>query len=110
MKTNIDNLVNIAIARRNNKFDPIARVSENEPPFVITKRRFKKWKTVKYEFANSHSAFDKFNETMKKLQNCLNIEIDFKHSDVIKKDISTVSSMFCDFVYVVQVFWRNVKV
>ena len=85
MKNDVDTLVNVAIARRKDKFNPIARISEIEPPFVITKRRFKKWKTVKYEFSSSHSAFDKFNETMEKLQNCLNIEIDFKHSDVIKK-------------------------
>ena len=110
MKANIDNIVNVAITRRNNKFDPIARVSENEPPFVITNRWFKKWKTIKYEFSSSHSAFDKFNETMEKLQKCINIEIDFKHSVVIKKDISPTFAEYCDFVYIVQVFWRNVKV
>jgi hypothetical protein len=110
MKDNIDSIVNVAIARRKDKFDPIARVSENEPPFVITKRWFKKWKTIKYEFSSSHSAFDKFNETMEKLQKCINIEIDLKHSNVIKNDISPSWSEYCDFVYVVQVFWRNVKV
>lgn len=109
MKTNINDLVNVAIARRKDKFNPIARISENEPPFVITKRWFKKWKTVKYEFASSQSAFDKFNETMEKLQKCINIEIDFKHSGVTKKDISPSCSEYYDFVYVVQVFWRNVK-
>ena len=85
MKNNINDLVNVAIARRKDEFNPISRISENEPSFVITKHWFKKWKTVKYEFASSHSAIDKFNETMEKLQNCLNIEIDFKRSVVIKK-------------------------
>jgi hypothetical protein len=109
MKNDIDKLVNVAITRRKDKFDPVSRVSENEPSFVITKHWFKKWKTVKYEFKDSHSAVGKFNETMERLQNCLNIEIDFKRSDVIKNDISTPLSQYCDFVYIVQVFWRNVK-
>jgi hypothetical protein len=110
MKTDIDKLDDVAIVRRKDKFDPVSRVSEYEPRFFITKRWFKKWKTVKYEFKDSYSALDKFNETMKKLQNCLNIEIDLKHSNVIKNDISPSWSEYCDFVYVVQVFWRNVKV
>jgi hypothetical protein len=67
MKDNIDSIVNVAIARRKNKFDPIARVSENEPTFVITQRWFKKWKTVKYEFKSSSSAYEKFNSIMEKL-------------------------------------------
>ena len=109
MKNDIDKLVEVAIARRKNKFDPISRVSENEPPFIITKHWFKKWKTVKYEFKDSYSAFDKFNETMKKLQNCLNIEIDLKRSKVIKYDINPSSARYFDFKYIVQVFWRNIK-
>ena len=35
MKNDIDKLVNVAIARRKNKFNPISRVSENEPRFFI---------------------------------------------------------------------------
>ena len=109
MKTNIDSIVNVAIARRKNKFDPIARVSENEPTFVITQRWFKKWKTVKYEFGSSSTAYEKFNTIMEKLQHCQNIEIDLKHSKVIKHDINPVNARFYDFKYIVQVFWRNVK-
>ena len=109
MKTNIDSIVNVAIARRKNKFDPIARVSENEPTFVITQRWFKKWKTVKYEVECSSTAYEKFNNIMEKLQHCQNIEIDLKRSKVIKRNINPINSMFYDFKYIVQVFWRNVK-
>ena len=109
MKTNIDNIVNVAITRRKNKFDPIARVSENEPMFVITRQWFKKWKTVKYEVEHSSTSYEKFNNIMEKLQHCQNIEIDLKHSKVIKKDISTWAEGCCDHVYIVQVFWRNMK-
>ena len=109
MKDNIDSIVNVAIARRKNKFDPIARVSENEPTFVISRRGFKKWKTVKYEVGCSSTAYEKFNSIMEKLQHCQNIEIDLKCSKVIKFDANPSNAKYFDFKYIVQVFWRNVK-
>jgi hypothetical protein len=109
MKDNIDNIVNVAIARRKDKFNPIARVSENEPTFVITQQWFKKWKTVIYEVESSSTAYEKFNSIMEKLQRCQNIEIDLKHSKVTKKDISNWDEGYGDYKYIVQVFWRNVK-
>jgi hypothetical protein len=109
MKTDIDKLVDIAIARRKDKFDTISRVSEYEPRFFITKRWFKKWKTVKYEFENSSTAYEKFNNIIEKLQHCQNIEIDLKHSKVIKRDVNPFGAKYFDFKYIVQVFWRNVK-
>lgn len=109
MKTDIDKLVDVAIARRKNKFDPVSRVSENEPRFFITKRWFKKWKTIKYEVGCSYTAYEKFNSIMEKLQHCQNIEIDLKRSNVIKCDLNPINAMYYDFKYIVQVFWRNVK-
>ena len=109
MKTDIDKLVDVAIARRKNKFDPISRVSENEPQFFITKRWFKKWKTIKYEFGCSSTAYSKFNNTIEELLRCKNIELDLKRSKVTKKDISHWNNSCCDDKYIVQVFWRNVK-
>lgn len=109
MKNDIDKLVDVAIARRKDKFDPVSRVSEHEPRFFITKRWFKKWKTIKYEFERSCSAYSKFNETIEKLLCCKNIEIDLKRSKVTKKDISTWDDGYTDYKYIVQVFWRNVK-
>lgn len=109
MKVDIDNIVNVAIARRKNKFDPIARVSENEPTFVITQRWFKKWKTVKYEVGCSTTAYEKFNSIMEKLQHCQNIEIDLKRSKIIKFDANPSNAKYFDFKYIIQVFWRNVK-
>lgn len=109
MKNDIDKLVDVAIARRKDKFDPVSRVSEYEPRFFITKRWFKKWKTIKYEFERSCSAYSKFNETIEKLLYCKNIEIDLKRSKVTKKDISTWDDGYTDYKYIVQVFWRNVK-
>ena len=109
MKTDIDKLVDVAIARRKDKFDPVSRVSEYEPRFFITKRRFKKWKTIKYEFGCSSTAYSKFNNTIEELLHCKNIELDLKRSKVTKKDISTWNDSHTDNKYIVQVFWRNVK-
>lgn len=106
-----EELVDVAIARRKDKFDPVSRVSEHEPRFFITKRWFKKWKTIKYEFDYSHScsAYSKFNETIDKLLYCKNIEIDLKRSKVTKKDISTWNDGLSYNKYIVQIFWRNIK-
>ena len=109
MKNDIDKLVDVAITRRKDKFDPISRVSEHEPRFFITKHRFKKWKTIKYEFEFASSAYSRFNDTIDKLLYCKNIEIDLKRSKVIKKDISHWNESYCDNKYIVQVFWRNTK-
>jgi hypothetical protein len=109
MKNDIDKLVDVAIARRKDKFDPISRVSEYEPQFFITKRWFKKWKTIKYEFEVAYSAYSKFNEIIKNLSYCKNIEIDLKQSKVTKKVISTWNDCYNDNKYIVQVFWRNIK-
>lgn len=109
MKNDIDTLVNVAIARRKDKFDPVSRVSENEPRFFITKHWFKKWKTIKYEFEYSTFAYSKFNDIIEKLLHCKNIEIDLKRSKDTKKDISTWNDCHNDNKYVVQVFWRNIK-
>jgi hypothetical protein len=46
---------------------------------------------------------------MEKLQHCQNIEIDLKHSKVIKFDANPWDAKYYDFKYIVQVFWRNVK-
>ena len=109
MKNDIDKLVDVAIARRKDKFDPVSKASEYEPRFFITKHWFKTWKTIKYEFERSCSAYSKFNETIEKLLCCKNIEIDLKRSKVTKKDISTWNDSHTDNKYIVQVFWRNVK-
>ena len=109
MKNDIDKLVDVAIARRKDEFDSVSRVSEYEPQFFITKHWFKKWKTIKYEFESSSSAYSKFNEIIEKLLYCKNIEIDLKRSKVLKLDTNPYSARFFEFKYIVQVFWRNVK-
>lgn len=113
MEANIDSTVDIAITRQRNKFNrnkfnPIAKVSEDEPSFVITRHWFKKWKTIRYETGNSSTAYDKFNSIMESLQRCQNIEIDLKRSKVIKTDINPSFAYAYAFKYVVQIFWRNV--
>lgn len=109
MQNDIDKLVDVAIARRKDKFDPVSRLSEYEPRFFITKRLFKKWKTIKYEFGCSSTAYSKFNNTIEELLHCKNIEIDLKRSKIIKFDANPSSARYFDFKYIVQVFWRNVK-
>ena len=113
MEASIDNTVDIAITRQRikfnrNKFNPIAKVSEDEPSFVITRHWFKKWKTIRYEINNSTTAYDKFNNIMESLQRCQNIEIDLKRSKVIKIDTNPCFACNYAFKYIVQIFWRNV--